>query len=204
MTRLALIVLVATLAAGCGNDAPAYGAKPTGGTFDADPKNAPALSDTPDSGEDIERTLLGAWTYSTFIGPDRAAELSDEPLPAGVEVDLAVEGSSTFHRGGRYDADARIVFRVRQAGEEVPLRVLRREAGTWEVIDGVIVQTVENGTLTALDDLSQAIMDESPDFAAFLAPIAGETESTEVLSYTEDSVDLQEETSELRYTLRRQ
>lgn len=200
MTRSALL-LAALLASGCGSDTPTYGAKPTSGTY-----TAPADDKTTDettATEPADEDLLGSWTYTTFIDPEQVAELSDDPIPAGMEIDLSVEGSTTFHRGGRYDGDATVVLRVRQGGEEVSVRMLRREVGEWQILDGVLVQVAGGGTLTALDDLSQAVLDESPDFAAFLSPLEGETESTTIESVTEDTIDLQEQTSGLRYTLQR-
>lgn len=197
MTRLSLLALL-LLASGCGGDSHSatYGAKPTaGGTY-----SAPSDEDAGLQSSDI----VGTWDLNTFIDSDEVAELSDDPIPPGVEIDMTVTGSSTYHVAERYDTDAEIVLRVRQAGEEIPLTFLVRQTGTWELVGDVLSETVVSGNVTALDEITQAVLDSDPEFAAFITPLSGETTSSRIHSATASTLDVEELGSSLRFTLRRE
>ena len=164
----------------------------------------PTFGDTRSTTDEADDALVGSWSYTAYVEPSEVARLSDDPIPAGVEIDMTVSGSNTYHANGRYDADAEVTIRVRQAGEEVPLRMLRRDAGTWETQGDVLFETVTSGTLTALDPTTKQFLRETPEFSAFVSPIEGETQSSTIHSATQTAVDLEEQESRLRYTLRRE
>lgn len=192
---LFLVLLVGLLAAGCRDgDAEPLRYRDGDDRAEADDHAYESGSDHP---------FIGSWTYTTYVSPSEIARISDDPIPPGVEIDLTGDGAATYHANGRYDSSAEFTIRVRQAGEEVPLRFLRRDAGEWEVHDDVLYETVSSGTLTALDPTSQEFLDGTPEFAAFLSPIQGETASTMIHALTPTSIDLQEQESGLRFTLRR-
>ena len=182
------LVLLAVLASGCSRDA----------------EPLQLRSATSDRQSDAADAFVGSWTYTTYVSPREIAEVSEDPIPPGVEIDLTAEGTATYHANDRYDTSAEVTIRVRQAGQEVPLRLLRRDAGTWEVQDGVLFETVTSGRLTPLDATTRQFLDETPEFSAFVSPIEGETASTTIHSVSPTAIDLQEQESQLRFTLRRE
>lgn len=187
MRPLLTLALLALLGSGCSRD--------------AEPLQLRSAADTRQS--DAAEAFVGSWTYTSYVSPREIAEVSDDPIPPGVEIDLTAEGATTYHANDRYDASAEVTIRVRQAGQEVPLRFLRRDAGTWEVSDGVLFETVTSGRLTPLDATTRQFLRETPEVAAFISPIEGETASTTIESVSATAIDLQEQESQLRFTLRR-
>ena len=183
-----LAVLIALTCVGCQGNA-----EPEPHQYDVDK----AQSDAYDEANAIDDdAFVGTWTQSTFITPQEVARLSEDPIPPGVEVDMTITGSNTYHVGGRYDADAEVTIHVREGTEEVPLSFIRREAGTWEIHDNTLLETVTSGSVTPLDATTKQVLHDTPEFSAFITPIAGETASTTIHSVTPSSIDLQEQTSQ--------
>ncbi|MEM6328002.1 MAG: hypothetical protein AAF791_12865, partial [Bacteroidota bacterium] len=127
--RLSISLLVLLVATGCNRSADPFA------TTEGEQTVQTAAATSTDA-------LVGSWTYSAYVTPKEVARLSDDPIPKGVEIDMTAEGSSTYHANGRYDTNAEVTIRVRQAGQEVPLRFLRRDAGTYEVQNDVLFETV--------------------------------------------------------------
>jgi len=197
MTRAFFSLLLATaLLAGCGSDSGDV-------RYKVDKGDGETYDETDAASGDQAEAFIGSWTHSTYISPQEAARISSEPIPPGVEIDMTVAGNTTYHIGNRYDADAEITLNIRANGETIPLKMLRRETGTWEIHGDVIVETVTGGSATPLDDQTRAVLAEAPEAAAFAEPIAGETSSSDISSVTPDAIDLKEQESQISLTLRR-
>ena len=194
--KRALLLFSALLLHGCGS-----GTDPVEYNVDKTGYNVAESDHT--SAYDASEALIGSWTHSTYISPQEAARISSEPIPPGVEIDMTVAGTTVYHVGNRYDADAEITLNIRANGETIPLKMLRRETGTWKVHGDVLVETVTGGTATALDDQTKAVLREAPEAAAFAEPIAGETSSSDIQSVTPSAIDLREQESQINLTLRR-
>ncbi len=151
-----------------------------------------------------QEQLLGEWESSMFVDADKFAELSDDPVPAGMRFELTYSGDSVFHHGNKYTENGELVMRINANGQEIALRFALRDAGTWEIHDKVMVQTTTDAKITPLDDTSRAMLAQSPEFAAAFTPVKGESYSSDILRIDEDFVDLKmKEEPYLEVTLRR-
>lgn len=152
----------------------------------------------------VQEQLLGEWESSMFVNAQKFAELSDDPIPPGMQLELTYSGNFVFHHGYKYTEAGELVMRIYNNGEEVALRFAVRDAGTWEVHDAVLVQTTTDSKITALDDISRNMLAQSPELADAFTPVKGESYSSDIQRIDDDFVDLKmKEAPYLEVTLRR-
>ena len=154
----------------------------------------------------VESQILGTWDVSAFFSNEDFVKFSEEPIPDGVEMEITMKGTQVYHQGGKYNGEGRMTFRVRTSEGEVSFRFYLKEAGEWELHSSgkQIVETTVDSTFTPLDELSRNFLEESPEMAASMKPIRGESSTLTILSISDSVMQMQlQEEPQLKLTMSR-
>jgi len=151
-----------------------------------------------------ENLLVGSWEASLYISSVDAAKMSEEPMPQGFSVEMTMSGSQTYHVGGKYNGDGKFTIRLKQGEQEIPLRFLVRDAGTWELHEDILVETTGDSIVTPMDEVTRKVVKQSPEFQTMVAPISGESTSLKVVHISETAAEFEMmEPPYISYTLRK-
>lgn len=155
----------------------------------------------------VENEILGTWDVSVFWSNEDFVKFSKEPMPDGVEMEMTAKGTVVYHRGGKYNAEGKMTIRLRTPEGEISFRFYTKEAGEWELHASgkQIVETTVDSTFTPLDELSKSFLEESPEMAASMKPVKGESTTSKILSISDSVMQIQlQEEPYLKLTLNRQ
>jgi hypothetical protein len=202
---LALALLFALAACGGSDDADTsrYGEKPDYGVKPGGTATPTATADAPaQTGGFSAQDLVGTWTTSLFISPQEAARLSEEPLEPGTEVEATAQGTVRYLANSGYDAQGEATYRFRAQGEELAVRFNVRTVGTWEYENGLLIETIEDISVTPLDSQTAEFLNFNAAFVEDFGQPGDVTVST-VLSAGPNTVTLQDEETGLQATLTR-
>lgn len=150
-----------------------------------------------------EKKMYGTWEISAFFSNSDVKKLSEEPIPDGVEMEMTLQGTQSYHKGGKYSGEAEFTIRIKTAEGEIPLKFFIKDAGEWSLHASgkELVETSVDGTFTPLDELTKAFLKESPEFAALFEPVKGETTTSRILSISETVMEIQENESKITLTM---
>lgn len=151
----------------------------------------------------VENKMYGTWEVSAFFSNADFEKFSEEPIPDGVEVEMTIQGTQKYHKGGKYNFEGEVTMRMKSAEGEIPLKFYIKNAGEWSLHASgkELVETTTDGTFTALDELTEAFLKESPELAASFKPIKGETETSRILSISETVMEIQEDETKITLTM---
>ncbi|HKO35408.1 MAG TPA: hypothetical protein VJV21_02940 [Pyrinomonadaceae bacterium] len=141
----------------------------------------------------VETPLVGTWSVSAYISPAEVAKKSEEPLPEGMSLEMSLSGSANYHIGDKYNQEGEITLRIRRGEEEAPLRFYVREAGVWKIHNDVLVETVEDSSITPLDDRTKEFLEAVPQFKPMMSPVKGETTSYKLKKVSDSKILLEEQ-----------
>ena len=145
----------------------------------------------------VEDKMYGTWEGSAFFSTADVKELSEEPIPYGVEIEITMKKTDRYQKGGKYSGEYEITMRIRADGNEIPLRFYAKDSGDWSLhANGKeLVQTSSGGTVTALDDLTKSFLKESPEAASFapVAPVKGGTSTSHILSISDTLMEIEDD-----------
>jgi hypothetical protein len=151
----------------------------------------------------LQDQLLGTWQINQYLDKSDVASLDKDLALMGVDEEVTIHGSTTYHKANKYNSDGKITLRVKVEDKEVAFNFYYKEAGTWQVVDKTLVETIEGGTITPIDEITQSAINEDPELAAALTPVRGETTSTEIVSINAGLADMQEVDSKFKFTMRK-
>jgi hypothetical protein len=151
----------------------------------------------------LQDQLLGTWQISQYLDKSDVASLDKDLAIMGVDEEVTIHGSTTYYKANKYNSDGKITLRVKVEDREVAFNFYYKEAGTWQVVDKTLVETIEGGSITPIDEITQCAINEDPEFAAALTPVRGETTSTEIISINAGLADMQETDSKFKFTMRK-
>ena len=143
------------------------------------------------SSTNYSEQILGTWESSVFIDATRAKAMFE--VEDGMEMQATFTTTEQYLRGGRYNAEGDITFRVSANGQETPIKLHLRESGSWEFHDNFLVTIAEDSKVTALDDATRNIIANAPEFAEMIEPVKGESSSTEIVSITDTDMQVKME-----------
>ncbi|MBN2396063.1 MAG: hypothetical protein JXC36_06340 [Candidatus Atribacteria bacterium] len=143
------------------------------------------------SQSNIGDMLLGTWDVSLYLSPSQVAKISEDSFPNDLSIEMTMSGTQTYHLGGKYDGTVEFTIRLKFEEEEIPLRFLAKETGSWEIHGNVLVETTANSVITPLDDLTRKVVKKSPEFQTMVTPIAGESQSTKIIHISKTVAELQ-------------
>ncbi|VXD14302.1 hypothetical protein [Marinoscillum sp. 108] len=135
--------------------------------------------------------ILGTWESSVFI--DEAKAKAMFKVEDGMEMQATFTTTEQYLRGGRYNAEGDVTFRVSANGQEIPIKLHLRESGSWEFHDNFLVTIAEDSKVTALDEVTRNIIDNAPEFAEMIEPVKGQSASTEIVSMTDTDMQVKME-----------
>lgn len=154
-------------------------------------------------GNPVENKMYGTWEISDSLSNSDFRKLSKEPLPDELKIEMAMEGTHSYHKGGKYNEEGEVTVRLKTSEGEIPLRLFMRDSGEWSLhANGEeLVETTTEGILTPLDELTKEFLKESPEIARLLKPIKGETITYRILSITDTTMKIQEDESKFKLSM---
>ncbi len=122
-------------------------------------------------------------------------------MPDGLEIEIAIKGMLTYHRGGKYNSNSTMTMRIKTVEGEIALKVLAIDAGEWSLHnDGKeLVATSIDGTITPLDELTENILAQSPALGALMKPVKGLTSTSQILSISDKLMEVQEKGTNITF-----
>lgn len=149
-----------------------------------------------------KQKLYGTWNISAFFSNADIKKFSEEPIPDEVEIEMTMKGTQSYHKGGKYSGEGEITVRFKTDEGEIPLRFFTKDAGEWSLHgDRELVETTTDSIFTPLDETTEVFLKESPELAASLRPVKGETTTSRILSISDTVMEIQEEESKITITL---
>jgi hypothetical protein len=152
--------------------------------------------------ESAEDRLYGNWEFSTVISGSEFKKLSE-----GIQGELVMNGTQSYHKGGKYSGDGEMTMRFGVDGVELmpPLRFYFKDAGEWTLhANGKeLVTTSHDGFLAPLDESTEAFLESSPETAAALKPVKGQTSTARILSISDGVMTMQEDQAKFIINMRR-
>jgi hypothetical protein len=145
-----------------------------------------------------DNVLIGSWTTSSYISPAEAAKLSETPPPPGVSLELWMNGSATYHVGGKCDGEGEITFRIRGGDRGQSFKFYLRSACVWKIHGDILVETTEDYSMTPMDDVTRAFVEADPQFKAIMEPVKGESTSYKLKEVSDSKILLEDQ--ELGFT----
>lgn len=138
-----------------------------------------------------EDKLIGTWESSVFITSADAAKMSEDPLPEGASMEITISSSETFHIGGKYNGHGKFTIRAKQGSNEMPFNFMVKDAGTWKIHDGVLVQTSSDSLVTPLDEFTKKMVTQSPEIGAAFTPVSGESVSLKLNNMSDTTIEVE-------------
>jgi len=151
----------------------------------------------------VEDKMYGTWEISALFSNADFRKLSEEPIPDEVEIEMTVKGTQSYHKGGKYNGEGEITIRFKTAEGEIPLRFFMKDAGEWSLHDNgkELVETTTDGFLTPLDELTETFLKESPEMAASIRPVKGETTTSQILSISDTLMEIKDDELKIKITM---
>lgn len=137
--------------------------------------------------------ILGTWEFSIFIDSDKAKTMFEGDDTDGLELEATFSGTENYLRGGRYNTEGEVTFRVSANGQEIPLKLSVRESGSWEFHDNYLITIADDSKVSTLDETTRNVINNAPEFAAMIEPVKGESSSTEIINISETSMQVKTE-----------
>jgi len=134
--------------------------------------------------------LIGTWSTSLYVSSEEAAKMSEEAFPPGMSMELTMNGTGTYHQGGKSNAVAEYTIRIKANDQELPLRFMVRQAGTWELHGDTLVETSIDSVVIPLDNLTRNVVSKSPEFQAMITPVKGEAVSIKIEHISKTLVEM--------------
>lgn len=149
-----------------------------------------------------EAKFYGTWDVSSVISGEEFKRLSE-----GIDGEMVVKGTQTYHKGGKYTAEAEVTMRFTMDRVEMipPLRVYMRDAGEWKLHGNgkELVETSLDGVLTPLDESTEVFIEMSPEVAAAFKPIKGQTITSRIISISDNFISQQENQTQMIINLKK-
>lgn len=143
------------------------------------------------SSTNYSEQILGTWESSVFIDATKAKAIFE--VEDGMEMQVTGTTTEQYLRGGRYNDEGDITFRISANGQEIPIKLHLRESGSWEFHDNFLVKIAEDSKVTALDDVTRNIIANAPEFAEMIEPVKGESYSIEIVGITDTDMQVKME-----------
>ncbi|MGF1529552.1 MAG: hypothetical protein ACFCBW_22635 [Candidatus Competibacterales bacterium] len=153
-----------------------------------------------------EEKIHGTWELSMSISSTEASGQSGEPLPEGMEVEMAIAGEQTYRANGSYSSEAKINFQMRMPDGDMELNILVEEAGEWQLSeDGRELTEVANeSTYQPLDEPTKEILTALPEMGSMFEIEEGNTTTYQIIAISDTEMEIQLEEPELRVVLNKQ
>jgi|TARA_B100001971_G_C18063126_1_gene469056 hypothetical protein len=116
-------------------------------------------------------------------------------------MEVIFSGTQSYHKGGKCNGYGEFTFRFKTPDGENSLNFLTKTAGTWSLHGNEIVETIEDGVVTPLNESAKSFLNKSPEFAALFQPIRGETTTSIILAISNTSMVLQLSEPKITLTL---
>lgn len=140
-----------------------------------------------------ENKMYGTWEMLVFISSADFRQFSEEPFPEGMEMEMTIKGTQSYLKDGKYSGESEVTLKIITPKSEISLRGRVEDVGEWSLHDNgkELVETSTDGTFTPLDEVTGNFLKESPEVAAFFKPVKGETITSQILSISESTMEIQ-------------
>lgn len=162
-----------------------------------------AVCSTGFANESIREKMLGTWKLSEYFDASDLREFSNDPIMS--EAEMTIKGTVDYHRGGKYNSEARFTLRMNTTEGEISLKFMMRESGEWTLYSHgkELTETTVDATFAPLDDFTKFLLEESPGLAASLKPIRGETSTSKILSISDRLLEIETDDPKLHFVLKK-
>ncbi|MEM6686140.1 MAG: hypothetical protein AAF617_10180 [Bacteroidota bacterium] len=136
--------------------------------------------------ESSEKTalLLGRWETSTFINESQFKKTFKEDIEDGMSGEMTLIDEYHFIKGNRFNQEGEVTFKLKMAGQELPLKFYGKQSGTWSIHDNTLVTVTEDSKIIPMDEFTKNVLANAPEFGEMLQPTKGETISLEIKMLT--------------------
>ncbi|MFK8046517.1 MAG: hypothetical protein AB8B72_13555 [Crocinitomicaceae bacterium] len=137
----------------------------------------------------LKDQVIGKWDYQIYIDAQKAKTIFGSE--DGVEMEMTADLSVNYMRGNRYNSEGDVGVRVKANGQEIPMKFRVTETGSWEIHDNYIISIVEGSKFTPADEGTRKLVKNTPGLAESLAPVKGESVSTEIKEISDKSMQVE-------------
>lgn len=134
------------------------------------------------SSNNYDEKILGTWESSVYIDANKARTMFGADAGNGIEMEATFTTTEEYLRGGRYNSEGMVTLRMTSNGQEIPLKMMIKSSGSWEIHENYLVAINEDSKVTSMDETTRSILRNSPELASGFKPVKGESSSIEIVS----------------------